>query len=131
MTEIGWVSVRSSTPVALSTKTYFWGDVIILRCAGHLVADEESSAFRERVEQMLSEKRRVVINLSKVDHIDSTGLAALVHLFTRKRDPESGVKLVSSRMRLSELLRRTRLDTVITVYASEAEAVASFTKHPQ
>jgi anti-sigma B factor antagonist len=114
--------------VALRTKTYFWGDVIILRCVGRLVAGKETTAFRQEVEKLLSARLRVVINLTEVDHIDSTGLAALVHLLTRKRDPESGAKLVSSGMRLTELLRRTRLDSVMMVYASEEEAVASFPK---
>jgi anti-sigma B factor antagonist len=114
--------------VALRTKTYFWGDVIVLRCVGHLVAGEETTAFRQGVEKRLSERRRVVINLTEVDYIDSTGLAALAHLLTQKRHPESGARLVSSRMGLTELLRRTKLDTVIIVYASEEEAVASFRK---
>ena len=127
MTDIERASVRSGTSVALRTKTYFWGNVIILRCAGDLVAGKETTAFRQEVEK-LSERLRVVINLTEVEHIDSTGLAALVHLLTQKRDPESETKLVSSRMRLTELLRRTKLDTVIMVYASEEEAVASFPK---
>ena len=114
--------------MALRTKTYFWGDVIILRCVGHLVAGEETTAFRQAVEKLLSERRRVVVNLTDVDRIDSTGLAALVHLLTQKRDPKSGARLVSSRMHLTKLLRRTKLDTVITAYASEEDAVASFPK---
>jgi len=128
MTEAGWASVRSSTSVALRIKSYFLGDVIVLRCVGRLVAGKETTAFREGVEKLLAERRRVVINLTDVDHIDSTGLAALVHLLTQKRDPEGGARLVSSRMRLTELLRRTKLDTVIMVYATEEEAVASFPK---
>jgi anti-anti-sigma factor len=120
--------VRNGTSVALSTKTYFWGDVIVLRCVGRLVAGKETTAFREGVEKLLAERHRVIINLTEVDHIDSAGLAALVHLSTQKRDPEGGASLVSSRMRLTELLRRTKLDTVIIVYASEEEAVALFPK---
>jgi anti-anti-sigma factor len=114
--------------MALRTKTYFWGDVIILRCVGRLVAGKETTAFRQGVEELLSERCRVVINLTEVDHIDSAGLAVLAHLLTQKRDSESGARLVSSRMRLTELLRRTKLDTVIMVYASEEEAVALFPK---
>ena len=116
--------------MALRTKTYFWGDVIVLRCVGHhLVAGEETTAFRQGVEKRLSGRRRVVINLTEVDHIDSTGLAAPVHLLTQKSDPESGARLVSfRRMRLTELLRRTKLEAVIMVYASEEDAVASFQK---
>jgi anti-anti-sigma factor len=82
--------------MAMRVETYFWGDVIILRCAGRLVAGEETTAFRQGVEKLLLERRTVVINLTEVDHIDSTGLAALVHLLTQKRDPESGARLVSS-----------------------------------
>ena len=55
-----------------------------------MVAGEETTAFRQGVEKLLSGRRRVVINLTEVDHIDSTGLAALVHLLTQKRAPESG-----------------------------------------
>jgi anti-anti-sigma factor len=87
--------------------------------------------FRQAVENLWSERRRFVINLTEVDHVDSTGLAALVHLFTPKRDPKSEARLVSSRTYLTDLLRRTRLDTVMTVYGSEEEAVASFEKRPQ
>ncbi len=102
--------------------------MIVLRCVGHLVAGKETTVFQQGVENLLSERRRVVINLTEVDHIDSTGLAALVHLLTQKREPESGARLVCSRMLLTELLRCTKLDTIITVCASEEEAVASFPK---
>jgi anti-sigma B factor antagonist len=126
--EIGWASVRSGASVALKINSYFWGDVIVLRCVGRLVAGKETTAFRQGVEKLLSQKRRVVINLTEVDHIDSTGVAALVHLLTQKRDPESGARLASSRMHLTELLRRTKLDTVVMVYPTEEEAVRSFPK---
>ena len=115
--------------MALKTEKYLSGEVTILRCLGRLVVGEET-AFRQGVENLLSGKHRVVINLTEVDHIDSTGLSVLVHLLTQKREPGSDVKLVSSTKYLPELLRSTWLDTVITVYASEEEAVASFPKRP-
>jgi len=112
----------------LRTETYIWGDVIIFRCVGHLVAGQATTAFCERVHKLLSEKRRVVVNLTNADRVDSTGLAVLVRLFTRAGGLEGDARLVSSRMYLTELLRRTRLDKAITVYASEEEAVASLPK---
>ena len=117
--------------MALSTKTHFWDDVVILRCTGRLVTGWETITFRQGVEKLLSERRKVVINLTEVDHIDSTGLATLAYFSKRNkqnRDPQSGIRLVSSVMYLMELLRRTRLDTVITVYANEEDAIASFPK---
>jgi anti-sigma B factor antagonist len=112
--------------MALRTITHFWGDVVILRCMGRLVAGLETITFRQGVEKLLSERRKVVINLTQVDHIDSTGVATLAYFLTRNRDPESAPRLVSSRRNLMELLRRTRLDTALTVYANEEDAIASF-----
>jgi anti-anti-sigma regulatory factor len=67
-------SFRRSS-VALSTKTHFWDDVVILRCVGRLVAGVETITFRQRVEKLLSAKRKVVINLAQVNYVDSTGVA--------------------------------------------------------
>jgi anti-sigma B factor antagonist len=101
------------------------GDAIVLRCLGSLVIGEET-AFRERVKNLLSEKRRIVLDLSEIDHIDSVGLAALVGLFTWASNEKREIRLVSSRGHVTNLLRRTRLDKVLTVYTSEQEAMASF-----
>jgi len=119
---------RRSTSVALRTKTHFWDDGVILRCVGRLVAGSETITFRQRVEKLLSAKRNVVINLAQVEYIDSTGVATLAYFLTQNSDSETGTRLVSSRSNLTELLRRTRLDTVITVYADEQDAIASFAK---
>jgi ABC-type transporter Mla MlaB component len=59
--------------VALSTKTHFWDDVVILRCVGRLVAGVDTITFRQEVEKLLSARRKVIVNLTEVDHIDSTG----------------------------------------------------------
>lgn len=117
---------RSNRSMTLATETHIRDEAIILRCAGQFVAGEEASAFRQGAEKLLSERRRVVINLTDLEKIDSTGLAVLVQLLTQKKGPESETRLVSSRRYMTDLLRRTRLDTVITAYASEEEAVASF-----
>jgi anti-sigma B factor antagonist len=114
--------------VALTTKAHFRDDVVILRCVGRLVAGSETITFRQRVEKLLSAKRKVVINLAQVDYVDSTGVATLVYFLTLNSDSKTVPRLVSSRPRLTELLRRTRLDAAITVYANEEDAVASFPK---
>ena len=119
--------------MALSTKTHLWDDIVILRCVGRLVAGVETITFRQGVEKLLSARRKVVVNLTEVDHIDSTGLATLAYFSKRNkqnRDSMSGTRLVSSRMYLMELLRRTRMDTVLTVYPSEEDAIAAFPPKP-
>jgi anti-anti-sigma factor len=117
--------------VALTTKAHFRDEVVILRCVGRLVAGSETITFRQGVERLLLQRCKVVVNLTDVDHIDCTGLATLAYFSKRNKqngDPKSGTRLVSSRMYLMKLLRRARLDTALTVYASEEDAIASFPK---
>jgi anti-anti-sigma factor len=112
--------------MALRTEIRSSGDVIVLRCWGRLVIGEEITVFRKEVKKLLSEKHGVVLDLSEIEHIDSIGLAALVRIFTGASSEKREIRLVNSGQHVTDLLRRTRLDKVLTIYTSEEEAVASF-----
>jgi anti-anti-sigma factor len=112
--------------MALRTEARISGDAIVLRCLGSLVIGEET-AFRERVKDLLSQKHRIVLDLSEIEHIDSVGLSALVGLFTWASNEKREIRMVSGG-HVKNLLRRTRLDKVLTVYTSEQEAMASFSE---
>ena len=96
-------------------------DVMVLRCTGRLVLGEDANALRQRTKKLMLEGNRIVVNLSKLEHIDSIGLATIVALHSLGT---SQIKLVCSSLHLTALLRRTRLDTVIRFYETEEEAVA-------
>ena len=117
---------RRSCHMALRTEIRILGDVIVLCCGGRLVIGQEITAFRAEVKKLLSERHGVVLDLSEIEHIDSMGLAALVRLFTGASSEKREIRLVCSGQHVTDLLRRTRLDKVLTVYTSEQEAIASF-----
>jgi anti-anti-sigma factor len=100
------------------------GDVIVIRCPGRLVIREET--FRKEVKELISEKRRIILDLSETDHIDSIGLAGLVGVFTWASSEKREIRLVYAGGHLTDLLRRTRLDKILKVYTSEEDAIASF-----
>ena len=112
--------------MALRTEIRILGDVIVLCCGGRLVIGQEITAFRAEVKKLLSERHGVVLDLSEIEHIDSMGLAALVRLFTGASSEKREIRLVCSGQHVTDLLRRTRLDKVLTVYTSEQEAIARF-----
>ena len=122
------VQVRANFQMSLGIQTQISGDVFIVRCDGRIVFGDEGAALRERVGHMLSGSPRVVVNLEGVDYIDSGGLGILVGLSVSARNRGGELKLVSPNQRVSELLRRTRLDAIISVYGNEKEAVAAFHK---
>jgi anti-sigma B factor antagonist len=114
--------------MTLRMQTQISGDVFIVHCHGRIVFGDEGAALRERIREMLSGSPRVVVNLNEVQYLDSGGLGILVGLSVSARNRGGELKLVNPSQRVSAVLRRTNLDTIISVYGSDEEAVAAFRK---
>jgi len=102
--------------------------VLIVDCAGRIVFGEESASLRDTVRQLITENKRIILNLGGVNYIDSGGLGTLVSLYTTARKAGGAIKLSSLTQRVDDLLQVTKLVTVFDVYDNEQEAVDSFHK---
>jgi anti-sigma B factor antagonist len=116
--------------MALRVQTQISGHVYVLHCEGRIVFGDEGAALHERVRNLLTGTAQIVINLGGVDHIDSGGIGVLVGLLVAARNRGGELKLVSPNEHVYGSLRRTCLDTVFRLYASDDEAVAAFAKQP-
>ncbi|HUS91219.1 MAG TPA: STAS domain-containing protein [Phycisphaerae bacterium] len=67
---------------------------------------------------------RIVINLSDVPYMDSSGVASLVKLLSRSRRQGVPLRLASLSDRVRSIFEITRLDTVFDIYPTEQEALA-------
>ena len=67
----------------------------------------------------------LVIDLSNVTFIDSTGLNALVRALERQRLAGGTLALVSADSRVAMMLEVTRLDRVLARYPSREDALAA------
>jgi anti-sigma B factor antagonist len=67
----------------------------------------------------------LVVDLSRVEFIDSTGLNALVRAFERQRLAGSQLALVSDDSRVSMLLEVSRLDRLLRLCRTRAEALVA------
>lgn len=84
--------------------------------------DVRDSVLREIRE---SRAARVVVNLSQVRYIDSSGVASLVEGLKAARDLGSRFILVGLSTSVREVLQLSRLLRVFEVYENEQEALAS------
>ena len=114
--------------MALRVQTQVSGDVFILCCEGRIVFGDEGAALRERIRNMFSGTPKIVVNLQGVDHIDSGGLGILVGLFISATNRGGELKLVAPNQHVTDVLRRTNLHTIFSVYGNDDEAVAAFRK---
>jgi anti-sigma B factor antagonist len=82
--------------------------------------------LRERLIALVeSGSRRVVVDLGRVEFLDSTGLGVLVGALKRLRGVGGELYLVCAQERLLKIFRITGLDRVFTLYASVDAAVAA------
>jgi anti-sigma B factor antagonist len=68
---------------------------------------------------------RVIVDLSSVEFLDSTGLGVLVKALKRVRETDGSLDVVASADRITKVFRITGLDAVIGIYASVDDALAS------
>lgn len=66
---------------------------------------------------------RIVLDLTDVEFVDSTGLGAILSIL--KRLPGQSLVLAGCRPPIAELLKLTRLDRVFKLFPTQAEAVAA------
>src|SRR6185503_2890209 len=84
--------------------------------------------LHKAIRTLLNEgKTQILLNLSGVTHIDSSGLGELVSSHISVSNKGGEIKLSHLTDRLRDLMTITKLLTVFDVYDNESEAVASFT----
>jgi len=113
--------------MGLATTTRKINEVTIVDCSGKITLGEESATLRLHVKDLMNTSRQIVLDLGHVTYIDSSGLGALVALYTSARNAGGNIKLANLNSRSRELLQVTRLYTVFETYDSAEEAARSFT----
>jgi anti-sigma B factor antagonist len=100
--------------------------ITILDLDGRITAGGEAAVLRDRLREVAAGTKNLVLNLEKVDYIDSTGLGALVICYTSLRRAGGKLKLLHLTRRNIELLVLTKLTTVFEIFNDEQSAVNSF-----
>jgi len=104
-------------------------DVSIVTLEGRLVFGEGSNALREQLKSMLaSGRRRIVLNMAALGHMDSSGLATLAAAHHGASRSGGALKLAALAPSFQALLRAIGLLGTLAVYDSDAAAIESFQK---
>ncbi len=111
--------------VKLTTRQV--GDVTVIDAEGKITLGEGSSMFREAIRDLAAKgSKKLLLNLSEVTYIDSSGIGELVSGFTTVTNHGGALKLLKLTKRVKDLLQITKLYTVFEVHEEEASAVRSF-----
>ncbi len=113
-------------PLQLTTR--FCDNVYIIHCTGRIVLGEEVKALEATLGQSVRECGQVVLNLGEVTRLDSIGLGLLVRYFTNLRKRGGDLRLAAPPAFVIRLLALTMLTEVMQTYATEQDAISSFSK---
>ena len=101
-------------------------NIVILDVSGKIMGGEETTMFHGKLHEYIDQnKKNIVVDLSKVDWVNSVGLGMLISALTTVKN--SGGRLVLANItKIESILTITRLITVFEHYDSRAEALQSF-----
>ncbi|MBD2313055.1 STAS domain-containing protein [Desertifilum sp. FACHB-1129] len=99
----------------------------LFRLTGLLDAFSEPT-FRKVVSKCIEEgPRNVILDLSKIDFVDSSGLGALVQLVKKAQTHEGTLQIVTN-ARVTQTVKLVRLDQFLSLQPSVDEALENIKK---
>jgi anti-sigma B factor antagonist len=98
----------------------------LLNVEGVIKLGESAQFFAQTLERTLADDRgHVIIDFSKINFIDSTGIGELVGYLSRFRSSKRELILVNPAERIRRLLQVARLDDLFPTYDSVDAAMAA------
>jgi anti-anti-sigma factor len=102
-------------------------DVTIVDFKGRLAIGVSDSVLPRIIEEILAGgSKKILLNLSEMDYIDSNGLGELVQVYREAQRRGASLRLLKPQDRVTKTLRLTNLLPMFSVYESEEEAMAAF-----
>ena len=101
--------------------------VAIVDLCGRITLGGGGAMLRETVQELLGEgHKKIMLNLRRVTHIDSSGIGEMVRALTTTRSKGGEFKLVSISQPVNEILKITHLTAIFDIVTDEPSGLSSF-----
>jgi len=112
---------------SLESKARQVGAVTIVELSGRITLGEANVVVRDLINDLMRKgNKKILLSLSDVNYVDSSGIGVLVSCLTTVRGQGGTLKLLNPIKRIRDLLQITKLYTLFDVQDDESTAVASF-----
>lgn len=103
------------------------GDVFVLHLQGPITLGQATERLRNLISGALDNgKKNILLNMSEVFYIDSSGLGELVAAYTTTTRRGGKLKLMKLTQRVQDVVQLTKVYRIFEVYNDEDAAVKSF-----
>ncbi|CAM2066615.1 Anti-sigma factor antagonist [Sulfidibacter corallicola] len=104
-----------------------YGDIKVIEIHGKITIGEGDVQLRRAVNELLeSGAKKIVLNLSGLKYIDSSGIGELVSCYTTITNRGGQLRICNLHSKIYSLLQLTSLVTVFQIYDSVEDAMQSF-----
>ena len=111
----------------LHVKAHETSGVTVVHISGRVTSGEAAARLREELYRMVAAgKRNFALNLAGLSDMDSSGISLLVSLHVTLSRAGGGIKLYNVGSRVKQLLRKTKLNSVLEIFDSQAAVITSF-----
>ncbi len=101
--------------------------VTVITLEGNVLGGPDATTLNDALHKLLEKrKKKVVVDLSDVEAMNSSGLGMLLNALQTMRNGGGDLKLASPSKKIESLLVITKLSKVFEVHASVKKAVGSF-----
>jgi len=101
--------------------------ITVIDLRGSIKTNDDYDTFKGAIDQVIEKgSPKVLLNFREVNFINSSGLGRLILAAKNISDDNGQLKITDLSEDLRELFVFTRLDSKIPIYASEDEAISSF-----
>ena len=110
-------------------KTIQQSGVTVIAIEGNLMGGPDASTLNDKLVELIeAKKKHVVVDLSSVAIINSSGLGMLIKGASTMKGAGGGLKIAKASDKILELIKITKLTGVLETHKSVAEAASSFKK---
>jgi anti-sigma B factor antagonist len=104
------------------------GDAIIVNVLSNRLDAQGADEFKEKLSGLISDgNRSIILDISRVDFVDSSGLGAMVSVF--KAIGEDGEMVIcGSSEAAMRMFKLTRMNRVFRIFENEEDAVRALSK---
>jgi anti-sigma B factor antagonist len=98
-------------------------DITVIEISGKVALGRESGQIEHMLVEALQQgERKIIFDLSGVNHIDSTGIGIIAYCFGKVTQAGGQLRIAGARGPVMEVFKITRLDTVVKFYPDVASA---------
>lgn len=103
--------------------------ITVLSLNGSVMGGPDASALNDELHKLAGKKKRkIVLDLSGVQSMNSSGLGMLIGALTTMKNSGGDLKIAAASDKIAGLLTITKLTTVFELFPTVKKAIGSFTK---